>query len=82
MNNKVELLSLKNLISFFYWSIQSSSIKIINVCVSSQDSFLVVDFNGLIEEYDSPTRLLENKSSSFAQLVAEYIVRANLNFGK
>ncbi|XP_059444810.1 ABC transporter C family member 3-like [Corylus avellana] len=30
--------------------------------------------NGLIEECDSPTRLLENKSSSFAQLVAEYTV--------
>ncbi|GMN63550.1 hypothetical protein TIFTF001_032620 [Ficus carica] len=28
--------------------------------------------HGLIEEYDSPARLLENKSSSFAQLVAEY----------
>ncbi|XP_050246580.1 ABC transporter C family member 3-like [Quercus robur] len=38
--------------------------------------------NGLIEEYDSPTRLLENKSSSFAQLVAEYTVRANSSFGK
>nr|POF14566.1 abc transporter c family member 3 [Quercus suber] len=38
--------------------------------------------NGLIEEYGSPTRLLENKSSSFAQLVAEYTVRANSSFGK
>ncbi|CAI0437449.1 unnamed protein product [Linum tenue] len=28
--------------------------------------------HGLIEEYDTPARLLENKSSSFAQLVAEY----------
>ncbi|CAL9018032.1 unnamed protein product [Prunus brigantina] len=28
--------------------------------------------HGLIEEYDSPATLLENKSSSFAQLVAEY----------
>ena len=37
---------------------------------------------GLIEEHDSPTRLLENKSSSFAQLVAEYTVRANSSFGK
>ncbi|XP_021287483.1 ABC transporter C family member 3-like isoform X1 [Herrania umbratica] len=33
--------------------------------------------HGLVEEYDSPTRLLENKSSSFAQLVAEYTVRSN-----
>ena len=37
---------------------------------------------GLIEEHDSPTRLLENKSSFFAQLVAEYTVRANSSFGK
>ncbi|CAI0374050.1 unnamed protein product [Linum tenue] len=28
--------------------------------------------HGSIEEYDTPARLLENKSSSFAQLVAEY----------
>ncbi|KAF9666513.1 hypothetical protein SADUNF_Sadunf16G0236900 [Salix dunnii] len=28
--------------------------------------------HGLLEEYDSPARLLENKASSFAQLVAEY----------
>ncbi|XP_044482656.1 ABC transporter C family member 3-like [Mangifera indica] len=32
---------------------------------------------GLIEEYDSPAKLLENKSSSFAQLVAEYSLRSN-----
>ena len=32
---------------------------------------------GLVEEYDTPTRLLENKSSSFAKLVAEYTVRSN-----
>ncbi|EXC22155.1 ABC transporter C family member 3 [Morus notabilis] len=36
--------------------------------------------HGLIEEYDSPTRLLENKSSSFAQLVAEYTVRSKTDF--
>jgi ATP-binding cassette subfamily C (CFTR/MRP) protein 2 len=36
---------------------------------------------GLIEECDSPTQLLENKSSSFAQLVAEYTVRSNSSFG-
>ena len=36
-----------------------------------------VDDVGLIEEYDTPTRLLENKSSSFAKLVAEYTVRLN-----
>ncbi|XVF70835.1 hypothetical protein PTKIN_Ptkin11bG0194000 [Pterospermum kingtungense] len=38
--------------------------------------------HGLIEEYDSPARLLENKSSSFAQLVAEYTVRSNSRLEK
>ncbi|KAH9652208.1 ABC transporter C family member 3 [Citrus sinensis] len=33
--------------------------------------------HGIIEEYDSPTKLLENKSSSFAQLVAEYTQRSS-----
>ncbi|RDX89485.1 ABC transporter C family member 3, partial [Mucuna pruriens] len=32
---------------------------------------------GLIEEYDSPKKLLKNKSSSLAQLVAEYTRRSN-----
>ncbi|KAH1083753.1 hypothetical protein J1N35_023514 [Gossypium stocksii] len=36
--------------------------------------------HGVIEEYDSPSSLLENKSSSFAQLVAEYTVRPNPGF--
>ncbi|KAE8698369.1 ABC transporter C family member 13 [Hibiscus syriacus] len=31
---------------------------------------------GVIEEYDSPASLLENKFSSFAQLVAEYTMRS------
>lgn len=35
---------------------------------------------GLIEEYDSPTRLLEDKLSSFARLVAEYATRTNSSF--
>ncbi|KAI8006573.1 ABC transporter C family member 3 [Camellia lanceoleosa] len=34
-----------------------------------------LDSTGLIEEYDSPTKLLENKSSAFARLVAEYSTR-------
>ncbi|EEF29340.1 multidrug resistance-associated protein 2, 6 (mrp2, 6), abc-transoprter, putative [Ricinus communis] len=38
--------------------------------------------HGLIEEYDSPTRLLESESSSFAQLVAEYTTRSNTSFEK
>ncbi|CAF2155428.1 unnamed protein product [Brassica napus] len=33
--------------------------------------------NGIIEEYDSPVRLLEDKSSSFAKLVAEYTSRSS-----
>ncbi|KAL2336783.1 hypothetical protein Fmac_011229 [Flemingia macrophylla] len=37
---------------------------------------------GVIEEYDTPTNLLENKSSSFAQLVTEYTVRTNSSFEK
>lgn len=37
---------------------------------------------GRIEEYDSPARLLENKYSSFAQLVAEYTVRSNSSLEK
>ncbi|XP_038998186.1 ABC transporter C family member 3-like [Hibiscus syriacus] len=37
------------------------------------DSDMVLLLNqGVIEEYDSPASLLENKFSSFAQLVAEY----------
>ncbi|CAF2079341.1 unnamed protein product [Brassica napus] len=32
--------------------------------------------NGIIEEYDSPVRLLEDKSSSFAKLVSEYTARS------
>ncbi|KAE8125408.1 hypothetical protein FH972_020219 [Carpinus fangiana] len=44
--------------------------------VLDSDMVLLLN-NGLIEEYDSPRTLLENKSSSFAQLVAEYTVRLN-----
>ncbi|KAJ8766555.1 hypothetical protein K2173_023802 [Erythroxylum novogranatense] len=35
---------------------------------------------GLIEEYDTPARLLRNKTSSFAQLVAEYTARSSSSF--
>ncbi|XP_050216933.1 ABC transporter C family member 3-like [Mercurialis annua] len=38
--------------------------------------------NGLIEEFDSPARLLQNKSSSFGQLVAEYTMRSNASLEK
>jgi len=42
---------------------------------------LHMDPAGLIEEYDSPKKLLKNKSSSLAQLVAEYTRRSNSGFG-
>uniref|UniRef100_A0A6N2JWM3 ABC-type xenobiotic transporter n=1 Tax=Salix viminalis TaxID=40686 RepID=A0A6N2JWM3_SALVM len=44
--------------------------------VLDSDMVLVLS-HGLIEECDSPARLLENKSSSFSRLVAEYTVRSN-----
>ncbi|XP_042477213.1 ABC transporter C family member 3-like [Macadamia integrifolia] len=40
------------------------------------DKVLLLD-DGLILEYDSPTKLLENKSSSFAKLVKEYTQRCS-----
>ncbi|KAF5815059.1 putative ABC-type xenobiotic transporter [Helianthus annuus] len=39
-------------------------------------------YTGLIEEYDSPTKLLEDKSSSFAKLVAEYSMRSSSSYKK
>ncbi|KAF8369673.1 hypothetical protein HHK36_032304 [Tetracentron sinense] len=45
------------------------------------DSNMVVLLDhGLVVEYDSPKKLLENKSSSFAKLVAEYTVRSTSSF--
>ncbi|KAI3496847.1 hypothetical protein L1887_39225 [Cichorium endivia] len=44
--------------------------------VVNSDMVLVLN-NGLIEEFDSPTKLLEEKLSSYAKLVAEYNVRSN-----
>ncbi|KAF5774238.1 putative ABC-type xenobiotic transporter [Helianthus annuus] len=44
--------------------------------VVKSDMVLVLN-NGVVEEYDSPTALLEDKSSSFSQLVAEYSLRSN-----
>ncbi|CBI26749.3 unnamed protein product, partial [Vitis vinifera] len=46
--------------------------------VLDSDMVLLLD-HGLIEEHDTPARLLENKSSSFAKLVAEYTVRSKSN---
>ncbi|RDX74677.1 ABC transporter C family member 3, partial [Mucuna pruriens] len=46
------------------------------------DSDVVLFLNqGLIEEYDSPQKLLQNKYSSLALLVAEYTRRSNSGFG-
>ncbi|XP_043689685.1 ABC transporter C family member 3-like isoform X3 [Telopea speciosissima] len=42
--------------------------------VLDSDMVLLLD-HGLIVEYDSPAKLLENKSSSFTKLVAEYTQR-------
>ncbi|THG21097.1 hypothetical protein TEA_013579 [Camellia sinensis var. sinensis] len=44
--------------------------------VVDSDMVLLLD-HGLIEEYDSPTKLLENKSSAFAKLVAVYSMRSD-----
>lgn len=49
--------------------------------VLDSDMVLLLD-HGLIEEFDSPTRLLENKYSSFSKLVAEYSARSNSSFEK
>ncbi|XP_076912772.1 ABC transporter C family member 3-like isoform X2 [Bidens hawaiensis] len=42
-----------------------------------KSNMVLVLNNGLVEEYDSPTTLLEDTSSSFSQLVAEYNMRSN-----
>ncbi|KAJ8643116.1 hypothetical protein MRB53_004864 [Persea americana] len=47
--------------------------------VLDSDMVLLLD-NGVITEYDSPTTLLENKSSAFARLVAEYSVGSSSRF--
>ncbi|XP_077215226.1 ABC transporter C family member 3-like [Tasmannia lanceolata] len=48
--------------------------------VLDSDMVLLLD-NGFIVEHDTPSRLLENKYSSFAKLVAEYTVRSTSRFG-
>ncbi|XP_010252732.1 PREDICTED: ABC transporter C family member 3-like isoform X2 [Nelumbo nucifera] len=49
--------------------------------VLDSDRVLLLD-HGLVMEYDSPTKLLENKSSLFAKLVGEYTGRSSSTFGK
>ncbi|KAL8092113.1 hypothetical protein AgCh_034414 [Apium graveolens] len=41
------------------------------------DSDMVLLSRGLVKEYDSPSKLLQNKSSSFSKLVAEYTSRSS-----
>ncbi|KAI4388601.1 hypothetical protein MLD38_000915 [Melastoma candidum] len=43
--------------------------------VLDSDMVLLLD-NGLVSEYDSPKRLLDDRSSSFTQLVEEYTMRS------
>ncbi|KAL3643087.1 Canalicular multispecific organic anion transporter 2 [Castilleja foliolosa] len=47
--------------------------------VLDSDMVLVLD-NGLVKEYDTPEKLMEDKSSSFAKLVAEYSMRSSASF--
>ncbi|KAM0038258.1 putative ABC-type xenobiotic transporter [Helianthus debilis subsp. tardiflorus] len=47
--------------------------------VLDSDMVLVLE-QGLIKEYDSPTKLLEDKSSSFAKLVAGYSMRSSSSY--
>ncbi|XP_058788045.1 ABC transporter C family member 3-like isoform X4 [Vicia villosa] len=60
-----------------------SVITIAHRITSILDSDMVLFLGeGLIEEYDSPKKLLKDKSSSLAQLVAEYTRRSNTGFGR
>ncbi|CAJ1971491.1 unnamed protein product [Sphenostylis stenocarpa] len=59
----------------------STIITIAHRITSVLDSDMVLLLSqGLVEEYDTPTKLLENKSSSFAELVTEYTRRSNSSF--
>ncbi|QHN90835.1 ABC transporter C family member [Arachis hypogaea] len=63
--------------------VDSTVITIAHRITSGLDSDMVLLLHqGLIEEYDSPSKLLEDRSSSFAQLVAEYTMRSKSTFEK
>lgn len=47
--------------------------------VIDSDMVLLLD-NGLLKEYDTPEKLLADKSSSFSKLVAEYTMRSSSSF--
>ncbi|KAG2317921.1 hypothetical protein Bca52824_021043 [Brassica carinata] len=49
--------------------------------VIDSDMVLLLD-QGLIKEHDSPARLLEDKSSSFSKLVAEYTTSSESKFSR
>ena len=42
--------------------------------------YSVIISAGLIKEHDSPAKLLEDKSSSFSKLVAEYTATSDSRF--
>ncbi|XP_022877778.1 ABC transporter C family member 3-like isoform X1 [Olea europaea var. sylvestris] len=50
------------------------------ISVVDSDMVLLLD-HGLVEEYDSPKTLLEDKSSLFSKLVAEYNTRSSSSYG-
>ncbi|PIM98435.1 Xenobiotic-transporting ATPase [Handroanthus impetiginosus] len=47
--------------------------------VLNSDMVLLLD-NGLLKEYDTPEKLLEDKSSLFSKLVAEYSMRSSSSY--
>ncbi|XP_010914891.1 ABC transporter C family member 3 [Elaeis guineensis] len=61
--------------------LESTVITIAHRITSVLDSdFVLLLDNGVIVEHDTPTRLLENKSSLFANLVSEYTMRSGSSF--
>ena len=60
---------------------QGLSSNFVNVClIKVLIEVVFALYEGLIDEYDSPTKLLEDKASSFAKLVAEYSTRSSSSF--
>ncbi|XLR29255.1 hypothetical protein S83_057155 [Arachis hypogaea] len=61
----------------------STVITIAHRITSVLDSNMVLLLHqGVIEEYESPSKLLEDRCSSFSQLVAEYSTRSKSSFDK
>ncbi|QHO26594.1 ABC transporter C family member 3 [Arachis hypogaea] len=61
----------------------STIITIAHRITSVLDSNMVLLLHqGVIEEYESPSKLLEDRCSSFSQLVAEYSTRSKSSFDK